>query len=102
MSEQTILSGIIVEESEQFTLGELSRACGRPTEWILALVAEGIIEPVGDEQRHWYFCGSSLRRVRIVERLQSDLDLNLSGAALALELLEEVQELRHRIATLEN
>ncbi|MCW8825472.1 MAG: chaperone modulator CbpM [Gammaproteobacteria bacterium] len=82
-------------------MGELSRACGKPAEWILSLVEEGIIEPVGTDQAQWQFRGNCLRRVWIVQRLQSDLDLNLSGAALALELLEEVEKLRNRIAILE-
>lgn len=101
MSNQTILTGIIVEDTTGFTLGELSRACGRPAEWILALVEEGVIEPAGTDQTHWQFAGYCLRRVRIVERLQSDLGINLAGAALALELLEEVEALRSRIAVLE-
>jgi chaperone modulatory protein CbpM len=101
MTTQSILTGIIVEESTEFTLGELSRACGKPAEWILALVEEGVIEPVGADQTHWHFRGHCLRRVRIVQRLQSDLGLNLAGAALALELLEEVEALRNRIAVLE-
>jgi len=101
MTTQSILTGIIVEESTEFTLGELSRACGKPAEWIRALVEEGVIEPVGADQTHWHFRGHCLRRVRIVQRLQSDLGLNLAGAALALELLEEVEALRNRIAVLE-
>ena len=101
MSNQTILTGIIVEDTTEFTLGELSRACGKPAEWILALVEEGVIEPVGTDQMHWHFRGYCLRRVRIVQRLESDLGLNLAGAALALELLEEVEALRSRIAVLE-
>ena len=101
MTTKSILTGIIVEDSTEFTLGELSRACGMPAEWNLSLVEEGVIEPVGDDQAHWYFRGYCLRRVRIVQRLQSDLGLNLAGAALALELLEEVEALRHRIAVLE-
>ncbi len=101
MSKQTILTGIIVEESTEFTLGELSRACGKPADWILALVEEGVIEPVGEDQTHWYFPGYCLRRVHIIQRLESDLGLNLAGAALALELLEEVETLRNRIAVLE-
>lgn len=101
MTRQTVLTGIIVEESSEFTLGELSRACGKPAEWILALVEEGVIEPVGTDQTHWHFPGHCLRRVRIVQRLQSDLGVNLAGAALALELLEEVEALRNRIAALE-
>jgi chaperone modulatory protein CbpM len=101
MSNQTILTGIIVEDTTEFTLGELSRACGKPAEWILALVEEGVIEPVGTDQTRWHFAGYCLRRVRIVQRLQTDLGLNLAGAALALELLEEVEALRSRIAVLE-
>ena len=101
MATQSILTGIVVEETTEFTLGELSRSCGKPAEWILALVEEGVIEPVGADQTHWHFRGHCLRRVRIVQRLQSDLGLNLAGAALALELLEEVEALRNRIAVLE-
>ncbi len=101
MTSQTVLTGIIVEDSSEFTLGELSRACGKPAEWILSLVEEGVIEPVGGDQTHWHFRGHCLRRVQIVQRLQSDLGVNLAGAALALELLEEVEALRSRIATLE-
>jgi len=101
MTTQTILTGIVVEDTTEFTLGELSRACGMPAEWILTLVEEGVIEPVGTDQSHWRFHGHCLRRVRIVQRLQSDLGINLAGAALALELLEEVEALRRRIAALE-
>jgi chaperone modulatory protein CbpM len=97
MTTQTILTGIIVEDNTEFTLGELSRACGMPAEWILTLVEEGVIEPVSSDQTHWYFPGDCLRRVRIAQRLQSDLGINLAGTALALELLEEVETLRQRI-----
>jgi chaperone modulatory protein CbpM len=101
MTRLSVLTGIIIEDTTELTLGELSRACGKPAEWILSLVDEGVIEPLGADQSHWHFQGHCLRRVRIVERLQSDLGLNLAGAALALELLEEVEALRNRIAALE-
>jgi chaperone modulatory protein CbpM len=101
MATQTILTGIIVEDNTEFTLGELSRACDMPAEWILTLVEEGIIEPSSIEESHWHFSGQCLRRVRIAKRLQSDLGINIAGAALALELLDEVETLRQRIAALE-
>lgn len=101
MTEQTKLSGIIVEDNTIFTLAELSHASGKPAEWILSLVEEGVIEPVSGDQKHWQFRGYCLRRVRIVQRLESDLGLNLAGAALALELLEELEVLRNRIEVLE-
>lgn len=97
MVKQTILTGIIVDENTELTLVQLSQACGQPAEWVLELVEEGIIEPVGEDRAHWRFRGRSLRRVQIVQRLESDLGVNLAGAALALELLEEVEQLRRKL-----
>ena len=97
MIEKTILTGIVVDESVEFTLGELSHACGMPAEWLLALVDEGVIEPSGGNPTQWRFGGVCLRRVRIVQRLECDLGVNLAGAALVLELLEEVEDLRRRV-----
>lgn len=96
MANQTVLTGIIVDDNAELTLVELSLACGRPAEWILELVNEGILEPINQDLPHWRFRGVSLRRARIVNRLQLDLGVNLAGAALALDLLEEVAELSKR------
>jgi len=101
MGTLTVVSGIIVEESAVFTLSELSGACGKPAEWIQALVDEGIIEPVGSDLEDWQFSGHCLRRARIVQHLEADLRVNLAGAALALDLIEELEALRNRIAALE-
>ncbi|WP_293469970.1 chaperone modulator CbpM [Polaromonas sp.] len=42
-----------------------------------------------------------MQRARVALRLQTDLDVNLAGAALALELLDELDELRARVQRLE-
>jgi hypothetical protein len=41
----------------------------------------------------WRFHIGSVRRVRMVRRLQRDLGVNLPGAALALELLDRIAKL---------
>ncbi len=101
MNQITVINGIIIEENSLFTLSELSQACGQPAEWIVALVEEGVIEPEGENQRGWRFRGHCLRRVRIVQRLEFDLGVNLAGAALVLDLLEEVEALRQQLASLQ-
>lgn len=45
--------------------------------------------------------GISVRRVRCAQRLEQDLGVNIAGAALALELLEELERLRARLHRLE-
>ncbi|MBC8379409.1 MAG: MerR family transcriptional regulator, partial [Planctomycetes bacterium] len=51
----------------------------------------------GDEIYLWRFSGSSLVRVRSAQRLQRDLGVNLAGIALALDLIEELDNLRTQL-----
>ena len=97
-----VIDGIIVEEDMEFSLGELSRICAVNAEWIISLVEEGILEPVNITSKRWYFSGTCLRRVQIIQRLQRDLDVNLAGAALVLQLLEEIEILRTHLSTIKS
>lgn len=96
-----ILTGLLLDEESTLTLGELSRACTVHAEWIIELVDEGILEPAGDDTAHWRFSGPSLCRARSAMRLQRDLGINLAGAALVLDLMEEVETLRSRLQVLD-
>jgi len=95
-----VFSGHIVEEEVELSLAELSQTCRVNAEWLMVLVEEGILEPL-ENGIQWRFSGASIQRVRTVQRLQRDLGLNLAGAALTLELLEEIDVLRARLAALE-
>ncbi len=83
----------IIDEAVTFTTAELCRSCAVEAEFIEALVEEGILEPTGYRRHHWCFPGSSLRRTRITFHLHRDLGVNLAGAALALDLLDRIDEL---------
>ncbi len=87
----------ILEEQTELTLADLCRACDVHTERIIELVDVGVLEPQGREPARWRFGGASLHRARIVLRLQRDLDIDLAGAALALQLLDEIESLRSRL-----
>ncbi len=88
-----ILTGRRLDEEATLSLAELSRACAVHAERIMDLVEEGILEPSGRDPLRWRFSGASLRRARIALHLQRDLDINLPGVALALDLLEEIDRL---------
>jgi len=92
------LSGVILDEESAFTLAELSRACSVHAEWLVGLVEEGILDPSGCDIGDWRFTGVALRRARTARRLQRDLGVNLAGAALALDLIDEIKSLRRRLA----
>lgn len=90
------LSGIVLDERVTFTLSEFSRACGVQHELVIEMVQEGVIEPAGSDETGWLFYGASLVRARAALRLVRDLDVNWPGAALALDLLEELARLQQR------
>ena len=94
------LTGFILEEQTELTLGDLCRACAVESSSIMELVEEGVLTPEGEAPGQWRFTGLHLHRARVAARLQRDLGVNLAGAALALELLEEMEVLRARLRRL--
>lgn len=95
--QQAVLNGEVLEEDYEITLVQLCLTCGVQAETIEALVEHGILEPSGRRGIHWSFRAANIRRTRTAVRLQRDLDVNLPGAALALELLERINELEARL-----
>jgi len=94
-------TGVLLDERAELSLVELSRACSSSTEWVIELVDQGVLEPVGPDQAQWHFSGTSLLRARAAMRLQHDLDINLAGVALALDLIDEIETLRERLCQIE-
>ena len=89
-----LIRALLLDDSVEFSLAELCAACRVSEEQLVEIVAEGVVEPVGGEREQWRFSGVALTRIQRVMRLQQDFGVNLPGAALALELLEEVERLR--------
>ena len=101
MGEMHVVSGVVLDEAVELTLADLARACAVHAEVIVALVDEGLIEPRGGGPAEWRFPGPALTRAATALRQQRDLQLNLAGVALALELLDEVRALRGQLARLQ-
>ena len=88
------ISAVLLDDSVEFSLTEVCAACRVSEELVIEIVAEGIVEPLGGDRAQWRFSGVALTRVQRVLRLQHDFGVNLAGAALALDLLEELERLR--------
>lgn len=95
------VTAVLVEEQERLELGELCRSFDVSPDTLRAMVEEGLLEPFGPAPERWSFSAAELGRIRTALRLQEDLGVNLAGAGLALDLLEEVQRLRRRVQALE-
>lgn len=98
---ETRIEGILLDECLTVDLDELARLCGASGRVLQVLVSEGLIQPEGATPGQWRFSGIAVRRARRALRLRRDLELNLAGTALALDLLDEVETLRERVRVLE-
>ena len=99
MSEQRAHRAEIIEEHTTVSVLELCRSCGVDEDLVSELVNEGILEPSDPSASEQRFPVTSLRRTRITIRLQRDLGVNLAGAALALELMDRIEEPKARLAS---
>ena len=100
--ESILLSGELLEEDAELSLDQLCRVAELSEQEIVELVEEGVVEPRGRRPSSWRFQAVSLRRIRISRNLQRELGVNPPGVALALDLLEELEELRARLKRLES
>lgn len=99
---KTILKGTVLDEGVELSIEEISVACSCSRDWVVELVEEGVLEPHGRGRSNWRFSGTSLVRAHTAMRLQRDLDLDLAGVALALDLMDEIRALRERLQRLES
>ena len=98
------LSEDILEQQIELNLAELCRACKLTAEEVVELVDEGVVEPSHYDSTHpnrWRFRALCVRRIYSAKRLQRDLGINTAGAALALDLLDELEQMRRRLKHLE-
>jgi chaperone modulatory protein CbpM len=88
-----VYQGVITEDEEDISLPQLCSHCQLEPEEVFELVNEGILAPVGRSNYTWRFRFTTIERVKKVRRLQRDFELNLSGTALAIHLLDKIEEL---------
>ncbi|STX30200.1 putative chaperone-modulator protein CbpM [Legionella beliardensis] len=85
------------EEQFYLSLQEITYSFSVSQTTILDIIDEGIISANKNEQDEWQFDNEAFRRIRMVLQLTRDLGVNLAGAGLAIELLNEIERLQRLI-----
>ncbi len=96
MTPEDILSGAVIDEA-MLTLDELARACAVEPRWVELRVEAGLLACAAGATGPWRFASAQLVRARRLAALERDFDANEELAALVVDLIEEVQQLRARL-----
>jgi chaperone modulatory protein CbpM len=87
----------LVDTTTLCTVDDLCLACNVDPAWIAELVEHGVIEPTGQVSADWRFTSLTVIRIAKAKRLERDLNLNLPGLAVVLDLLDEIDDLRAQL-----
>lgn len=104
MNQNNILHGILIndagdarQESQDtcvLSLNELARACAVEPDWVVEHIESGVL---GDGSRYvasYRFTSYDLKRARRVRQLERDFDAVPELAAMFVDLVEEVEQLK--------
>ena len=82
-------------KSSYFSFQELCNITALPSQTIIEIVDQGIVQPEGSDPQTWMFNSQMVSVTKKACRLHDDLEIDWSGIALAISLLEELEELRY-------
>lgn len=86
---------------EPLTLDEFIEITHLSAELVDNYIQYDIIHPAGELREQWVFDLSHIKRAKRALRLQRDLEVNLAGVAIVLDLLDEIDNMRNQMEVLE-
>ncbi len=98
-SDNTIVDVEILTTDKLYSMAELCRICQLNESGLREYVEYGII--MSETTGVYRFSQSQLDRLLRGTRLQRDLELNHAGVALALDLLDTIEELNRNLSRLQ-
>jgi hypothetical protein len=91
----------VVSGADWVDAAEICRLCRLDLDAVIEFAELGLVSLRGDPPDQWQLPVAALPRLALAGRLMRDLGVNVSGAALALELLDARHELERQIRRLQ-
>ena len=100
MNNNLNVTGTALDE-DGLSLDELVRVCAVSREWVVERVEDGLLPAsglmAGSDAAIWRFSSSAVWRTRRMHKLERDFDAAPELAALAADLMEELERVRQRL-----
>ncbi len=90
----TLVNAILIEENNPIGFEELCHAVQADQQFVIELVELHALKPEGQTHQEWRFDSNNFKRAKTAVSFYHDLEINLNGIALALDLLDEIDRLK--------
>ncbi|MBK7251348.1 MAG: MerR family transcriptional regulator [Gammaproteobacteria bacterium] len=97
-----LLEAELLDERHWIAIQELCELVQLDLATIVELAEQGVVAPRGVRPAEWFLPAAAMPRLRLASRLMHDLGVNVSGAVLAVELLESRRALEQQLRLLED
>jgi len=99
-SKDMILSGFIMDETIPFTLTEIRQQYAIDEALLMEMIEYGLIPSEVIAVEEYSVDYATVRRIQSALRLQRDLEINIPGIVMILDLLEELEQVQQELAVL--
>ncbi|WP_454781249.1 chaperone modulator CbpM [Legionella sp. WA2022007384] len=97
MKQDNTIIGVLIEETMTISFNEVCQRYHIPEELLHEMVEYGLFSTKTTKKEHLKLNPNDLRKIESAFRLHQDLGINLPGVALALELLEKIDQLNEEL-----
>ena len=97
---QTIVAGVLMDETSTISLAEVCEKCHVSEDVLREMIEHGLFNHQVAHSKTVHIDQRTLSRIQSACRLQEDLDINLPGVVLVLELLEALEQMRDELIIL--
>ena len=100
MNKETVLKGVLIEETLTYSFIEVCQRYRLPEQLLEEMIEHALFHTPITDKAQIAFDQRALRRLESACRLNRDLDVNLSGVGIVLDLIDEIEILRHELTIL--
>lgn len=97
MNEDKVFIGTLLEETYTLTYVEVCQKYNIPEALLDEMMQQGLFQEESDTLKKNQFSAHELKRIESAFRLHRDLDINLPGVVLAIELLEKIARMEEEL-----
>ena len=102
MTNNMMVTAVLMDEYSVLSFVEVCKRCDISAEQLHEMIEHGLFQASLMPSPSLHFTEKAVARIQAASRLQRDLEINLPGIALVLDLLDEIETIRNELISLQH